>query len=62
MAKLYTDLKVGETLPLDNGRINITLEHKKGRTARLRIESPHQLILGKREPLAKLPAPPRKKH
>ena len=60
MARLFADIKVGETLPLDDGRIKITLEDKRGRRARLRIESPHQIILGKREPPVKLPAPPRK--
>lgn len=34
---LLIDLGVGETLRLDDGRITITLDHKSGKRARLRI-------------------------
>ena len=34
---LLTDVKVGETLYLDGGRIAITLDHKSGQRAKLRI-------------------------
>lgn len=34
------DLRVGEMLTLDNGKIRITLESKGGQLARLRIVAP----------------------
>jgi len=58
MAKLYTELKVGETIAVDNGRFNLTLESKKGRSARLRIESPNRLVIGKPERRQALTPPP----
>lgn len=34
---LLTDVKVGESLLIDGGRITITLEHKNGQRCKLRI-------------------------
>lgn len=34
------DLRVGEKLSLDSGRIAVILEHKSGQIARLRIVAP----------------------
>ena len=38
MAKLSLDLKVGETVKFDNGRIAISLVEKSGKLARLDIK------------------------
>lgn len=34
---LMMDVKVGETLSIDGGRLIVTLEHKSGQRARLRF-------------------------
>lgn len=36
---LYVDLKVGQSMTIDGGRIVITLEAKSGQRAQLRIEA-----------------------
>lgn len=35
---LFMDVKVGESVSLDGGRVTITLEHKSGQLAKLRFE------------------------
>lgn len=34
---MFLDLKVGESLSIDGGRVKITLEDKSGKLARLRV-------------------------
>lgn len=46
------ELKVGESVSLDQGRIRITLEPKSGQRARLRIVADENVQIGHREPRA----------
>lgn len=46
-APITTDLKVGECLRLDSGRIIVTLERKSGQIARLRIEADESVRIDK---------------
>jgi pyruvate kinase len=38
-APLFADLKVGQSILIDGGRITITLEQKSGQTAKLKIQA-----------------------
>jgi sRNA-binding carbon storage regulator CsrA len=40
MKSLRIDLRVGESMTIEDGRITVTLEEKSGQRARLRIEAP----------------------
>lgn len=40
MARIKQDLRIGESVSFDNGRITITLLEKSGQRARLDIQTP----------------------
>jgi hypothetical protein len=42
---LLVDLKVGQSIKLDNGRISITLEDKSGKLARLRVVAESDVMI-----------------
>lgn len=52
---LLLELKVGEILPLAEGHIKISLVEKSGQQARLKIEAPKTIHIGK--PYSVLPMP-----
>lgn len=35
----FIDLKVGESVSIDDGRVNVKLHHKSGQRARLEVEA-----------------------
>ncbi len=43
---LTLDLRVGERVALDDGRITLVLEHKSGARARIRIEADASIAIG----------------
>jgi sRNA-binding carbon storage regulator CsrA len=43
LTTLKLDVKVGESVSFDNGRINMTLLDKSGRLARLEIKAPEDV-------------------
>lgn len=58
---LYLDMKVGESVDLDDGRVRLTLEEKQGQRSRFRVEADDSVTIGK--PKARpagqgLPQPP----
>lgn len=40
MKSLRIELRVGESMTLENGRITVTLEEKSGQRARFRVDAP----------------------
>lgn len=61
---LHLEMKVGETVELDDGRVRLTLEEKKGQRARLRVDGDSSVSIGTPEKAAASPAltqPPTKK-
>ncbi len=48
---LVLEMRVGERLPLDGGRIVIALEHKHGQRARIRVEADRSVLIGTPQPL-----------
>lgn len=46
MSRLYLELKQGEKVPLDGGRFQLTLEKKRGKTARIMVEAPEDAKIG----------------
>ncbi len=36
---MYVDLKVGESLSIDKGKVTLTLQEKSGQLARLRVDA-----------------------
>lgn len=49
---LSLDLRVGERLLLDSGRIAITLEQKNGQRVRIRVEAGPSVKIGSPQPIA----------
>ena len=49
MSKLKLDLRIGETVSFDNGRINIILLEKSGQRARIEINAKEEVKIN-REP------------
>lgn len=51
MAKsLRVELRVGESIEVDNGRITITLEEKSGQRARFRFDAPQDVDIKRVNP------------
>lgn len=50
-AVLTRDLKVGECISFDNGRLTVSLREKSGKAARLRFEIAESVVVD-RQPLA----------
>ena len=48
---LSLDLRVGERLLLDSGRIAITLEQKNGQRVRIRVEAGPSVKIGSPQPI-----------
>ena len=44
---LTLDLKAGESVQLDGGQVVVELLQKSGRTARLRVVAPRQMLIEK---------------
>lgn len=42
---MHMDIRVGEALILDGGRISVELESKSGQIARLKVESPRDMTV-----------------
>ena len=51
MQTYRTDLRVGESLSIDNGRITVTVEEKSGQRARLSFSSEEKIDFSKVAPL-----------
>lgn len=49
MRTLYRDMREGQTLSLDGGRILITLEEKSGHKAKLKFEAEESVSIERRE-------------
>lgn len=45
MAAIRIDLSSGDTISLDEGRIKVTLEHKSGSRARLKIQADDSIAI-----------------
>ncbi|HHG4356365.1 TPA: hypothetical protein ACPWEY_000053 [Pseudomonas aeruginosa] len=45
MSKISIDLKVGETLAIDKGRIKIILRAKSGQLARIEVRAPDGVVV-----------------
>jgi len=48
VSRLILELKQGESVPLDGGRFKLTLDKKRGRTARIMVDAPEDAKIGKR--------------
>ena len=46
MGVMRFDLKEGESLTFDEGRILVTIEHKTGSRARLKVKADDSIIVG----------------
>lgn len=57
---LYLDMQVGQSVDLDDGRVRLTLEKKRGQVARLRVEADDSVTIDKPK-TPSLPQPPTKK-
>ena len=44
---LYLDLQVGESVDLDDGRMRLTLEEKRGQRAKLKVEAPDSVTISR---------------
>ncbi len=42
---LYLDVRCGDTLLIDGGRVRITVQHKSGRSAKLRFEAESSVVI-----------------
>lgn len=54
---LYLDIEVGQSVDLDDGRMRLTLEEKRGQRAKLKVEAPDSVTIGKPK-TPNLPKPP----
>jgi len=45
MSKLNIDLRVGDTIIFDNGRVQVTLSEKSGQRARLEINAKEDVVI-----------------
>ena len=46
---MYVDLKVGESLSIDKGKVTLTLQEKSGQLARLRVDADKTISVEKNE-------------
>lgn len=53
---LYLDLRIGESVSIDKGRVNITLLEKSGQRARLEIEADKSVSIEKTNPKSNIAA------
>lgn len=44
---MIVDVKVGQEINIDNGRIRIVIEHKDGKRARLRVIADKSIIVSR---------------
>lgn len=49
---MSVDVKVGQAIDIDNGRIRIVVEHKEGKRARLRIVADKSIIVTRPQDIA----------
>ena len=47
ISQLKIDLKVGDTLVLDGGKVKLTLEQKSGQVARLSVQADRSIPISK---------------
>lgn len=57
MAKTYWDVRVGESLSLDDGRIKIGVMEKSGQRARLSVEADKSISIEKEKATPVVSAP-----
>lgn len=53
---LYLDLRIGESVSIDKGRVNITLREKSGQRARLEIDADKSVSIEKTKPKSNIAA------
>lgn len=53
---LYLDLKIGESVNIDNDRVTVTLREKSGQRARLEIQADKSIPIRHQKPTARHPA------
>jgi pyruvate kinase len=46
LSAIRTDLSVGDTLNIDDGRIRVTLESKSGSRARIKVQAEGSISIG----------------
>jgi len=47
---LFIDLRIGESVSIDKGRVNVTLREKSGQRARLEFEADKSVSIEKSKP------------
>lgn len=53
---LFLDLRIGESVSIDKGRVNITLREKSGQRARLEIQADKSVSVEKSQPRSNIAA------